>query len=226
MASQRDQQIPLEATRGMLVVMVVVMGVAWFGATGGRPGGRDGQRQSDAFGSWTTPDIMPIHDKTVESQELGLRIEAAEGFLFFLLDHPDDGQGPSTISFINRKASILGQIKTFDPAASTWPPTAADFPPSVHLDLGDEDATEPAVLRVGASDDFQLQVQTILYDNATIDWASPRKSSAWPLRVHIGKCALGQRTLLVSVYEMDAQTPSPEYQQGPIAVLAGALGPL
>ncbi len=226
MSAQRNQQIPLEVTRGMLVVMVVVMGVAWFGATGDRPSGRDGQRRGDAFGSWTTPDIMPIQGKTVESPELGLRIDTAEGFLFFLLDHPDDGQGPSTISFINRNASILGQIRTFYPTVSTWPPTAADFPPSVQLDLGDEDATQPAVLRVGASDDFQLQVQTILYKNATIDWTSPRKSSAWPLRVHIGKCALGQRTLLVSVYEMDARTPSPDYQQGPIGVLAGALCPL
>ncbi|QDV47918.1 hypothetical protein Enr13x_78300 [Stieleria neptunia] len=226
MSSQREQQIPLEITRGMLVVMVVVMGIAWFGASGDRPSGRDVRWRGDGFGAWTTPDILPIQGKPVESQALGLRIGAAEGFLFFLLDHPGDGQGPSTISFINRNASILGQIKTFDPSASTWPPTAADFPPSVHLDMGDEDATEPAVLRVGASDDFQLQVQTILYQNATIDWASPRKSSAWPLRVHIGKCALGHRTLLVSVYEMDAQTPSPDYQQGPIAVLAGALAPL
>ncbi|QEF96112.1 hypothetical protein Mal15_01380 [Stieleria maiorica] len=227
MSQKSDQPIPLEVTRGMAVLMGVVMAVAWFGAIGDPPEGRFGRRGGHAFGSWTTPDIVPILEQTVESSELGLRINPVDGYVFFRINQPGDaGRAASAISFINRNASILGQIRSFTPGVTDWPPTADDFPPSVQLEMGDEDATEPAVLRVGASDDFQLQVQTMRYGQATIHWASPRKSSAWPLRVHLGKCAVGHRTLLVSVYEMDAQTPPPDYQQGPIAALAQALGPL
>jgi len=161
-----------------------------------------------------------------ESKELDLRIAAVDGFAFFRVDQADDGRGPTSISFINRSAKILGHIKPFDPAVSTWPPTAAEFPPSVNTTGGDDDSPDQTAIVIGPSSAFQLQVQTIRYDHTTVHWTSPRKSSAWPLRVHLGKCDLGTHTVLIWVYEMNAKTPIPDYQEGPIAALAGALGPL
>lgn len=110
-------------------------------------------------------------------------------------------------------------------------PKPIDFGAAVSVKFaGKESADTPGaknvIIDVGPMSDFRMQVQTILYDNAKITWASPRKSPAWPLRIHAGKCELGPRTLLIFVYEMQAKNPIPNYQEGPIAAIAGALRPL
>lgn len=226
MSSKPDQQVPLEVTRGMLVAIVVVIGISWFGGRRDRQDDGPRGRSGHAFGSWTTPDIMPILDDTAQSEWLGLRIDAVKGFAFFLVDHPEDGQGPSTVSFINRNESILGEIKAFDPSNDVWPPQANDFGQVVNFNKNAEGSEEQVTIDLGPISDFRLQVQTVLYDDTRITWASPRKHPAWPLRIHIGKCELGGETLLISVYEMQARTPSPDYEDGPIAALAAALRPL
>lgn len=72
----------------------------------------------------------------------------------------------------------------------------------------------------------RIQVQTIRYPHATVVWASPRKSSAWPLRVHLGKCQMGRQTLLLSLYELNATRPEIDYSGGIAAEVATALHPL
>ena len=226
MPRESNEQTPLEVTRGMLVAIAVVMGIGWFGAKDGQQGRRPGERPGFAFGSWTGPRIRPILGQTIESAELGLQIDSVDGYVFFDVDQPDDGQAPSNISFINRSESILGEIKPFDPTNQIWPPQAIDFGQSVNIEIDGDPSADSAVIDVGPMSDFRMQVQTILYDEAKIVWASPRKSPAWPLRIHIGKCELGERTLLISVYEMDAKKPTPDYENGPIAAIAAALRPL
>lgn len=234
MSSDSKQQVPLEVTRGMLIAMVVVLGIGWFGGRSDRENGRGG-RPGHAFGAWDTPQIASVTEPTARSVSIGLEIDAVPGFAFFLVDRPDDGLGPSTVSFINRKDLILGEIKAFDPAADTWPPSSDDFGQVVNLQTGPietgpeqsgEQSDEQPSLRLGPPSDFRLQVQTILYGDTEIVWASPRKSPAWPLRIHRGKCELGSKTLLISVFEMQAQSADPDYTLGPIAVLAAALRPL
>ena len=221
-SSEPDQQISLQFSRGVLVFAAVVLTVAWFGAGGKRMRDQAGH----AFGFWEKPDIVPILEDTARSETLGIRVDAVEGYSFFFVDHPGDGVGPATISMINRKDAILGAIKAYDPLSDQWPPQADDFGYSVSIkEMAGSSPGEPE-LGVGPPDDFQLQVQTILYGETKVTWASPRKSPAWPLRMHLGKCEIGDRTVLLSIYEVHAKSPEPDYEQGPIAEIASALSPL
>lgn len=226
MLPESDHQIPLQVTRGMLVTIAVVMGISWFGARGDIDGEFGSDPPGHAFGSWTIPDIRPLTGPSTRIEELGIRIDSADGFAFFALDREDEGHGSAAITFVHRKASILGEIKAFDPDVTAWPPEPIEFGPSINIQLAENDTTDEPVIEIGPSSDFQIQVQTILYRDATITWASPRKCPTWPLRIHIGRCELGDRTLRISIYEMDAKTPKPSYEAGPIADLAAALAPL
>lgn len=222
MPSDSNDQTPLQFSRGALIAIAVVMGVGWFGSLRTRPSGRYGDPNESPFGSWTGPHIQRIVDQKIESEEMGLKIDPVPDYAFFLVGRPNDGPGAAKISFINRNESILGEIRTFDPTRDSWPPPAIDFGDAVNVKVD----AEKAVIDVGPMSDFRMQVQTILYDEATIIWASPRKSPVWPHRVHFGKCELGPHILLISVYELQAKNPVPDYQEGPIAAIAGALRPL
>jgi hypothetical protein len=78
----------------------------------------------------------------------------------------------------------------------------------------------------GPGSEFRIQVQAMLYPHAEIVWAAPRRSPAWPLRVHFGKCVVGSQKLWLAVYELNATQPTVDYQDGPIGTLARALRPL
>lgn len=232
MSPNSNKQTPIEYSRGALVVIAVILGIGAFESLNQRSGDRNGF----AFGSWTGPTIHRILDERVESEILGVKIEPVPGYAFFLVDKPNDGERSTNIAFINRAASILGEIRPFDPSRHNWPPKPIDFGAAVSIKFAgkepadtpgaDDPGAENVIIDVGPMSDFRMQVQTILYDNAKITWASPRKSPAWPLRIHAGKCELGPRTLLIFVYEMQAKNPIPNYQEGPIAAIAGALRPL
>ena len=218
-----QQQIPLEIPPGVLAAIMVVMGICWFDAALDR---RENRPPGHAFGAWTLPEIRsPMHDQA-RSSELGLQLKPAAGFAYFLVDRPDDGKGPTTLSFINRKALLVGEITLFDSAVDPWPPESIAFGPAVNLDAFGDDAAETPGLDLGPLGKLQLQVQAVLYDNVAITWAAPRKCPSWPLRVHIGKCELGPRTYRITVYELDAKTATPDYQDGPIGDLARVIAPL
>lgn len=221
MPAQPDQQIPLEVSRGALVAMMVVLTVAWFG---------DGKSSRDdggfAFGAQTRPEIVPIRDQIIQRPELGVAIHSIENFDFFRVDLSGARQVDPAVSFINRKQKIVGTITAFDPNQDDWPPQAVDFGHTVNFKHNLDHPIAPSTFRVGPQDDFRLQVQAMLYGETQITWASPRKSPAWPLRIHIGKCQVGSRTLKISIYELHAVTPEPDYENGPIADFAAAICPV
>jgi hypothetical protein len=222
MPSDSNDQTPLQFSRGGLIVIAVLLGVSWFGSLRTPSSGRYGDPNGLPFGSWNGPRIQRLVDQKVESEQMGLRIDPVPDFAFFFVDRTGDDLVAPNISFINRNESLLGEIQSFDPTRHSWPPNAIDFGDAVNVKVADE----TAVFDVGPSSDFRMQVQTIRYDDAKITWASPRKSPVWPLRVHLGKCELGGRVLLITVYELEARKPVPDYQAGPIAAIADALRPL
>ncbi|MCA9140302.1 MAG: hypothetical protein KDB00_26205 [Planctomycetales bacterium] len=226
MSSDSKQQVPLEVSRGMLIAMLVVIGIGWLGGHGTHTS--DGGRPGDSLAAWDIPDIVPILEPTARSESLGLEVDAVSGFAFFHVDRLKDSRGLSSISFVNRAQMIIGEIKSFDPLTDTWPPVADDFGQVVGVRGRDDlvvakPSDDHPSINMGPLSDHRLQVQTILYGETEIIWASPRKSPAWPLRIHLGKCKLGPRTYIIAVYEMQAQSPNPDYTQGPIADLAAAL---
>ncbi len=199
----------------------------------GTQSGRDGN-----FEMIEMPKVVPIDSKEIISQPLGVRIEPAEGFAYFVLDEANEAvpiEDQKSISFLNLSKKLLGKLEPFDPEVQPWPPRAKDFGDTVRLasealaeewierQASSSDSVDETTLLIGPSTDFRLQVQTMLYGESRITWASPRKSPAWPLRVHLGKCRVGDRDLLVRLYELDAQTPEPVYDGGAIEALGQSL---
>ncbi|MCD0460427.1 hypothetical protein [Roseiconus lacunae] len=80
-------------------------------------------------------------------------------------------------------------------------------------------------LAFGTLSDSRLQTCTTIYRQVEVEWVSPMKSPSWPFRIHQGRCALSDRTLLISVFELDSRSPAPVYDEGPIAAIANAISP-
>ena len=225
MSSDSDPQAILEPTRGMLAVMAVVLAVTAIGSWTKLSGDR-GRGEGRAFGTWEKPKVFAVDEGPARSDVLGVGLRPIEGFAFYLVDYPNDDRGPASISLINRGQAILCEITRFDDLDTPWPPEPSDYGLTVSLRRGVGAEGEQTGLGVGPLPDFRLQVQSMLYDQTRVIWASPRKSPTWPLRLHLGKCDLGDRTVLIKVYEMQAQTAEPDYASGPIAEIASALFPL
>lgn len=57
-----------------------------------------------------------------------------------------------------------------------------------------------------------------------VRWAHPARSAAWPVRVHLGRCTLGDQTLLIGIQQWAAKTASVDYRSGIFASIAQAIG--
>jgi hypothetical protein len=244
MNGEPQQQITLQPTRGMVIAIAIILGIGLLGEQREAERMVDGDRAGLAFGTWTGPDIDPLSGNPIRCPELGIAIDPLDGYRFYRVDRPDDGREAPLISFINRGALLVGRIRTFDPRTDSWPPAADQFghPPvddggptqstaprrsqtqgsTAETEAGDQ-AVSIGLLTAGRP---RIQVQTIRYSKATVVWASPRKSPAWPLRVHLGKCQLGERMLLLSLYELNAKRPEIDYSDGLPAEVVSALHPL
>ncbi|KAA5542185.1 hypothetical protein FYK55_15380 [Roseiconus nitratireducens] len=219
MTSDTPSQQPLVVSRIALIVCAIVLVISWIGSHSNRPSSR--QMEGYAFGTWGRPPIQPLTRDSVESVKMGLKVLPIEGFQFFKSPSGPD-PGNVTLGFVNRGEQLLGEIRRFDPERDAWPPRPDEFGQSLQLASESEpDADNGFLMR----SDSRIQVQTILYDDAVVTWASPKKSMAWPLRVHIGRCELADQLLRITLYEVNSGTPVPVYDEGPIATLGNALRP-
>ncbi|WP_253160925.1 hypothetical protein [Stieleria tagensis] len=212
----------------MMIAIAVIMGASWFGSHSHRGLTRHTDAPGHAFGSWTSPQIDRLAKQRLELPTIGMKLEPAQGYDYFSVRMPQASEADAIVAFINRNDRIVGRIQAFDPEKQNWPPQPSDFGDSIQIKspAGESPAdADSAMIDFGPSSDFRIQVQTILYDAVTITWASPRKSPAWPQRMHVGKCLCGERELLIQLYEIGARTDQPDYQSGPIAALANSIHP-
>ncbi|MEL7338129.1 MAG: hypothetical protein AAFN70_18190, partial [Planctomycetota bacterium] len=161
----------------------------------------------------------------IEMSELGIQLDQVEGFLYFNVNAAEETT-PSQITFFSREQSLLGRIQSFDPRQDLWPPTVKSFVDATVIDLGSEGVEAQSPFQKESEDELRLQVQEKIYENSRITWASPRTMTHSTNRVHLGKCDVGDRAVLICVYEWDSASPEPDYASGPLAVIADSIHPL
>lgn len=231
MSSENHQQTPLELTRGMIIAIAVILGIGLLSQHEDDRAFQSGASDGFAFGSWTAPNIAAINQGPFDCPELGISIDDLDRFTFYRLNRPDERNDPPVISFINRSQLLVGRIEIFDSRTDSWPPDPDQFghPPADQaptVEAANENTDDVLPVAMQSPGRPQIQVQTIRYPDSTFVWASLRKSPAWPLRVHIAQCQVGERTLRVSCYELNAKSHEIDYLQGPMSQIANALHPL
>ncbi|OYP34960.1 hypothetical protein [Rhodopirellula sp. MGV] len=218
----------LQLSQANIVAIAIVLAVGWVGANR-----IDQRRNQSSFDSMMIPDVHALKQDQIKCDPLQITIDAPADFTFYSVNETPPEL--STISFVNHHAKLVGRIDSFDPARSAWPPHPSSFQPHTADQFSDNKELENDVvvdldqpidsLAFGTLTDSRLQVCSVMYQHIQVEWVSPMKSASWPFRIHQGRCELENKTLLISVFELDSKTPTPVYDQGPIAAIADAIIP-
>lgn len=226
MTTDPSDSVPLKITRPMMVAILIVMGIAVLSALNRDPIDRVSKRPGYVFGHWSAPTIRRQSTFPIRVDFLPARINEVEGTSFFVVDHPEDGQGPTHLAFIHHADCVAGDLRPFAPSRDSWPPPLDRFGLTVEvIERRELDQIENAIELSGPSEDSLLRFESIDYEDVSVQWACLRRPPAWPLRIHIGRVAVGENTLILTVFEFDAAKDQPDYRQGHLARIARAIGP-
>ncbi|MCC9600838.1 hypothetical protein LOC67_09695 [Stieleria sp. JC731] len=241
MNSPSNERERLELTRANVFAIAVILAIGWLGFNGAdRSRDPNGEISLDSL---LVPDVLQLEQSEIQCDPLGITIETPAGFSFYAVN-----QKPSqltAVSFINRQAKLIGSVDEFDPDVDQWPPKADLFQPwkseeiqkngivdtvDQSIPSDQQDSIErlgvpPNSLAFDTLSDSRLQVCSVLYENVQIEWISPMKSPSWPFRVHQGRCDVAGKSILISIFELDSKSPTPVYDEGPIAAFANAIRP-
>ena len=90
----------------------------------------------------------------------------------------------------------------------------------------DEETVDDLILPlIGPVLPNQYRIESVNYGELSIQWCTPVKSAAWPMRIHVGKCSLQDRTFYITAQELQAKGTEPDYLTGPLGEIAASIRP-
>ena len=185
--------------------------------------------------------LMPLN-LTVQSidaahpawQQLKLVCPDDSGYRFFVTSPANEtvSQQAKTwneIRFVHTEQMIVGKIAFSDmndrSSLFAWPPTFEQLLRGYHLDPAAFYQTKYQ------NTDYRLRLSQVDYQAIQVQWACPRSSPSWPMRLSLGQALRAsaendQQTWQFQVYELQAKCPIPSYDSGPIGDLILGLFPV
>ena len=232
MTGQHREQAPLRPSRPMAVVMVVILAMSaandqsFFGSSARR-------HEEPEYASWQLPEISQADPAEWLSRETGLDFKPIDPFRARLVSYDRPGQRTFAIGLTNPAQSMVAQIAPAVDDQQDWPPAMDQFGDTVFLSdieqhaqsdiqLGDIQLGD-IQLSDGPIQDPRMLTEKVDYGHARVTWMTPRKSAAWPARMHLGRCVIGDTTLRITVHQLRAESPQPDYHSPPFRDLVRSL---